>query len=75
MSKRRTIKIKELVEHVNSKLVNESLSRDSKITLCCLLEFYLHETGNYAGYNHNFDWNTEPDRLNREYERHYYYKG
>lgn len=75
MSKRRTIKVQELVDHVNEKLSRNDFSQEKKFTLSYLLEHFLHETGNYAGYNHNFNWNEEPDRVNREYDRHYYYKG
>jgi len=75
MSKRRTIKVKELVDHVNSKLANPGIDQYGKLTLSMLLETFLHDTDNYAGYNHNFDWNEDPDRINKDYDRHYYYKG
>jgi len=51
------------------------LTQPQKIALCCMLETFLHETGNYAGYNHNFNWTEDPDRVNKDYDRHYYYKG
>jgi Holliday junction resolvase-like predicted endonuclease len=69
--------VKELVEHVNKKLANESIAQSQKLTLTLLLEHWLHETGNYAGYNCNFDYNgvSEEYKNCHEYDRHYYYKG
>jgi len=77
MSKRRTIKVKELVDHVNSKLVNPGIDKYGKFTLSMLLESFLHETGNYAGYNHVFNWTeaSDEEKKSRDYDRHYYYKG
>jgi len=75
MYKRKVIKVKELVDHVNEKLALKTIDQLTKQTLSMLLETFLHETGNYAGYNHNFNWTEDPDRVNKDYDRHYYYKG
>lgn len=50
--KRKNISIDELRCMVNQQLANSNISEEEKMGLCSLLEYFLHETKNYKGYNY-----------------------
>src|SRR5215213_9829322 len=52
MANRKTFDVVKFTDFVNQALLRDSLSEDVKDGLCHALEFVLHETGNYKGYNH-----------------------
>jgi rhodanese-related sulfurtransferase len=50
--KRKTIEVKKLLDWANDMLANENLSSDEHSGVCHFIENVLHESGNYAGFNH-----------------------
>ena len=51
---RKTFKVSEFKDYVNSKLVLDHLSDDEKYGLLTALNYMLHETGNYNGFMYVF---------------------
>jgi hypothetical protein len=70
--RKRTLKIEDLVNKVNDYLALDIISQSKKQSLACFLESILHDTNNYNGFSYNFNWNEDPDRVNKQYNRAYY---
>jgi len=71
---KKTLKVKELIDKINSYLGSDNISQCEKSGFCTLLETILHDTGNYRGFSYNFNWTTASDqeKLDKEYNRCYY---
>jgi hypothetical protein len=70
---KKTIKVLDLLDKVNTALASENISQDEKNALSWLLTSVLHETGNYHGYTYLFDWNalTLSQAESKRYDRQY----
>lgn len=72
MKPRKTVNVERVREKVNSMLARplKHVHRDSKVTLCCLIEDVLMETGNYRGFGFD-DPSADPGDDNY-YNRRYF---
>lgn len=52
MASRKTFEVRKLVENINYRLKHSKCSDAERMSMVSVLEFVLHETGNYAGYGH-----------------------
>ena len=79
--KRKTIEIEKLLQEANKLLAiietednKQWINQEMKSGICTLLEYALHESGNYHGFNYNEwmnrggceAWNKENDKANGE---------
>ena len=69
MKPRKTVEVAKVKAKINAMLAHPPLERDSKVTLCCLLEDILMETGNYHGFGFANPSTEVGD--NDYYDRHY----
>ena len=61
----KTIKIINLIDHINSKLKLDTITKEQKQILCTFLECILSDTNNYNGFGYNGDYRV--DEYNRTY--------
>ena len=76
--KRKTFKVKDLVDKMNSRLENSTCSPEARFGMISVLESILHETGNYAGFNYlesgEVGESGYVESFGDESRRFYYYK-
>ncbi len=69
---RKTITVVELLNEANRVLALDTISQDEKWGVIAGIEFALHATGTYAGYNYNGGY---VPNVTDETARHYYRSG
>lgn len=72
--KRKTILVSSIVDKANKYLALETIPQAEKKAIAEFTANILHETGNYRGFNYNFQWENTDECRAKEYDRYYFYR-